>query len=152
MISVTCSELLKCTDVKLKGTGWHLDWLCTKRFMWPPKRKLLKLSMMPNWPISAAPKLQTAQTANSFFMSLINSWEEINHHFFLPQFLLLSPWAIFYLFPWQSSYYQESTRLWNITSTCFTLQPWYQIPTDSIHLLSANNYWLFTLTHYQVCT
>ena len=30
---------------------------------------------MPNWPISV-PKLQTAQTANSFFMSLINSWED----------------------------------------------------------------------------
>ena len=33
-------------------------------------------------------KLQIAQTANSFFMSLINSWEDINHHVFLPQFLL----------------------------------------------------------------
>ena len=29
-----------------------------------------------------------AQTANNFFMSLINSWEDINHHLFLPQFLL----------------------------------------------------------------
>ena len=49
---------------------------------------------MPNWHI-LPPKLQTAQTANSFFMSLINSWENINHHLFLPQFLSLSSWEFF---------------------------------------------------------
>ena len=41
---------------------------------------------MPNWHILAQ-KLLIAQTAKNFFMSLINSWEDINHHLFLPQFL-----------------------------------------------------------------
>ena len=54
--------------------------------MWSPKRRLLKSSMMPNWHILAT-KLLIAQTANNSLMSLINSWEDIKHHLFLPQLL-----------------------------------------------------------------
>ena len=84
------SDLLK--DVKMKRRQAERHWLTSgltvhKEIYVASKRLLLKSSMMPNWHI-LAPKLQTAQTANSCFMSLINSWEDINHHLFLPQFLL----------------------------------------------------------------
>ena len=76
-------------DAKMKRLQAERHWLTSgltvyREIYVTSKRPLLKSSMMPN---ILAPKLLIAQTANNFFMSLINSWEDINHHLFLPQFL-----------------------------------------------------------------
>ena len=118
------SDMLKVAKIKRRTVERH--WLTSgltvhKEIHVASKRKLLKFSMMLNWPISA-PKLQTAQTANSFFMSLINSCEDRNPHLFLPQFPLTVFLGNFLLYLHDKSrYYHESTRLWNITCPCVTL-------------------------------